>query len=293
MAGYTDSGGYDYETPYDYETETGLDPWGRPPGDPMYGQPPIAPPEVQTDPEPEPTPDPTVTPDPAPAPTPSPSPTPTPTTTSGGSGELPSLSSLLGQYQGVFTAPTRTAEIPTIDPFVSESFTPETFSPNTFSAPSWQDMLESDPGYDFRRREGERALTNSQAAQGLARTGGSLKDLLAYNQGFAGQGYGDFYGRRRGEFDVNEGNRFNAFATNEGNRFNAFQTNRNNRFEDHTANAGHALTRYSLADANDDEDYSRAFQRFTTDYDMWRNTNQDIFDRLKWQSEFDRDNAAL
>jgi len=252
----------------------GPDPWGRQWGDPDYGIDPAelaAAPTGTTD-----VADPAPAPVPSPAPTPSPTPEPTPTPTPPPS-EPPTLASLLGQYPGAFVRPERAAALPTFEPFQSEAYTP-----GTFTAPSWQDMIESDPGYDFRRREGERALMNSKAAQGLARSGGTLKDLLAYNQGFAGQGYGDFYGRRRGEFELNEGNRYNAF-----------QTNRNNKFQDYTTNVGNAFATYGLADATDDENYTRGFNEFMTDYDMWRKSQQDIFDRLKWQAEFDRDSAAL
>ena len=40
-------------------------------------------------------------------------------------------------------------------------------------------------------------------------------------------------------------------------------------------------------DAMDD-----AFKMFQTDYDLWRNQQRDVFDKLKWQSEFGLDAAS-
>lgn len=63
-----------------------------------------------------------------------------------------------------------------------------------FNAPSY-DAATSDPGYQFRLKEGERALANSKAAQGVSRTGGTLKDFLAFGQNAASQEYGNVYDR--------------------------------------------------------------------------------------------------
>lgn len=63
-----------------------------------------------------------------------------------------------------------------------------------FNAPSYE-AATSDPGYQFRLKEGERALANSKAAQGVSRTGGTLKDFLSYGQNAASQEYGNVYDR--------------------------------------------------------------------------------------------------
>ena len=67
-----------------------------------------------------------------------------------------------------------------------------------FQAPTMADV-EATPGYEFRRREGERAIENAAAASGMARTGGTMKDLIQYGQNYATGEYGKAYGRALGE----------------------------------------------------------------------------------------------
>jgi hypothetical protein len=75
----------------------------------------------------------------------------------------------------------------------------------SFQAPSAQDAL-NDPGYQFRAAEGQKALQQSQAAKGILRTGGSLKDLLGWGQNFASQEYGNVFDRYARGYDT----RFNT-----------------------------------------------------------------------------------
>ena len=57
-----------------------------------------------------------------------------------------------------------------------------------FSLPTAESVLNL-PGYKFREQQGRDALEHSAAAKGLTRTGGTLKDLASWNQGFASQEY--------------------------------------------------------------------------------------------------------
>ena len=67
-----------------------------------------------------------------------------------------------------------------------------------FQAPTMAEVAAS-PGYEFRRREGERAIENAAAAQGTGRTGGAMKDLMRYGQDYASGEYDRAYGRAVGE----------------------------------------------------------------------------------------------
>lgn len=71
---------------------------------------------------------------------------------------------------------------------------PPTFA---FSAPT-ADEAGAEPGYGFSRDESLRALTQSKAAQGIQRTGGSLKDLIGYGNKLAEQNYQNVYDRKFG-----------------------------------------------------------------------------------------------
>lgn len=58
-----------------------------------------------------------------------------------------------------------------------------------------QGRFRSDPGYEFQRSEGLRAVEGSAAARGSALSGGTMKALQTYGQGLADQSYGNWYNR--------------------------------------------------------------------------------------------------
>ncbi len=68
------------------------------------------------------------------------------------------------------------------------------FKGTRFAEPD-MNALQKDPGYMLRVKEGQDALERSAAARGVLRTGGTLKDLLKYNQNFASQEYNTAYQR--------------------------------------------------------------------------------------------------
>lgn len=63
---------------------------------------------------------------------------------------------------------------------------------------------QQDPAYSFRLQQGTQALQNSAAAGSGALSGAALKDLLAYNQDYASQEYGNAFNR----YQVGQGNIF-------------------------------------------------------------------------------------
>lgn len=77
-------------------------------------------------------------------------------------------------------------------------------------------QLGSDPGYQFRMQEGEKALQRSAAARGGLNSGGTMKALTRYGQDFASNEFGDAWGRHRAEWGDRAGanmNRFNRLST--------------------------------------------------------------------------------
>lgn len=87
------------------------------------------------------------------------------------------------------------------------------FEPGRFKAPTLDDAMNQ-PGYMFGVNEGERALQQSRAAQGVLRTGGTLKDILNYGRNAATQNYGNVFNQDLESFKTNEGGRVNAYNTN-------------------------------------------------------------------------------
>jgi hypothetical protein len=74
-----------------------------------------------------------------------------------------------------------------------------------FSAPNGQEVLNRDPGYQFRQTEARRALEGSAAARGDLMSGGVLQALQSRSQDLASQEYGNAYARSLGENQLRYG----------------------------------------------------------------------------------------
>lgn len=68
--------------------------------------------------------------------------------------------------------------------------------------------FETDPGYQFRLEEGEKAINRAAAAAGRYDSPRTIKELLTYNSGIAS----DEYGRAFDRFNVGGTNKFNRLA---------------------------------------------------------------------------------
>jgi hypothetical protein len=64
---------------------------------------------------------------------------------------------------------------------------------------------QADPGYAFRRQEGEDAMRRMQSAQGGRFGGAAMKALVDYNQNMASQEFGNYVGRANSEFGARSG----------------------------------------------------------------------------------------
>lgn len=83
-------------------------------------------------------------------------------------------------------------------------------APAPFAAPDANAVL-ADPGYQLRRDEGAGAVRAAAASLGKLRTGGTIKDLLNYNQNFASREYGNVYDRSLGTYNTNYNNQWNQY----------------------------------------------------------------------------------
>ena len=75
---------------------------------------------------------------------------------------------------------------------------------------------QNDPGWQFRMREGLRAIERSAAARGTLLTGGTLKGLTRFAQDYASNEYDKVYGRQMGEYE----NAYKIFSNNQANQYN-------------------------------------------------------------------------
>ena len=58
--------------------------------------------------------------------------------------------------------------------------------------------LQMDPGYEFRLKEGQKAIDAAGSARGNYHSGGTMKALARYGQDYASQEYGNAYNREYG-----------------------------------------------------------------------------------------------
>jgi hypothetical protein len=79
----------------------------------------------------------------------------------------------------------------------------------TFTFPTWDkqfvaptlEQAKQEPGYAFTQQEGEKGILRNAAKMGIARTGGTLKDIDQFNTGLADQTYSHVYNRAAGEYN--------------------------------------------------------------------------------------------
>lgn len=69
--------------------------------------------------------------------------------------------------------------------------------------------FQADPGYDFRMKEGMKALERSAAARGSLGSGGTLKALTRYGQDYASNEYQNAYNR----FNADRDRRFSRLSS--------------------------------------------------------------------------------
>lgn len=112
----------------------------------------------------------------------------------------------LTQYnqQRADQAPYREAALPSIAN-LSRGLQPGGDYAKSFTLADYQ----ADPGYEFRRQQGEQGIQRAAAAKGGAYSGATLKALANFNSGLASQEYGAAYSR----FNTDKTTQFNRNAT--------------------------------------------------------------------------------
>lgn len=194
--------------------------------------------------------------------------------------------------------PTGIPYIPPIPTFTPPTYTPPPafsyaeYAPSApFVGPTAQSAL-SDPGYQFRASEGQRALEQSAAARGLLNTGGTLKDLLNYGQNLASQEYQNVWDRAFNTYGMNEANRFNTYRTNREGAVNAYNTNYQTQYVDPYKNAYQGamdiyapklqqwITQGSAGQRQSELDYDRSWQQFLQNFRQFQDQRDSTWDKL-------------
>jgi hypothetical protein len=134
--------------------------------------------------------------------------------------------------------------------------TPAPFTHPQFSAPTAQEVLTGDPGYQFRMDEGRRALEAAAAARGTLRSGGTLQNILDYGQEKGSEEYQKAYQRRLRSYETDLGASERAYAQNLQARQDAYERQRQN-----------ALQSYQM---DTDRRYQMAKDRYEPQFMSWQ-----------------------
>ncbi len=133
------------------------------------------------------------------------------------------------------------------------------FSYGDFKAPTLAEA-QAQPGYQFALKQGQDALQNSAAAQGVLRTGGTLKDLFSWGDKFGEQNYGNVFNQDLQGYTTNRNNAFDTYNTNRNNAASNYMTNYGIGKDAFTTNYGTAKDAYSLNNQSALDTYDRLFQ---------------------------------
>ena len=142
---------------------------------------------------------------------------------------------------------------------------PGPYTAPTFTAPTGITM-ENDPGYEFRRVEGQRGIESSAAARGSILSGGTLKAIDRYNQDYASNEFQNVYNRALGTFGANtQAGQFGA-----GFNENQYQNRVSNAMGAQGINYGQYLN-----------ENARTLNDYLTNYGIGRTAQNDYWSRLQ------------
>lgn len=171
------------------------------------------------------------------------------------------------------------------DPFAYDAYTlAQPFAYGDFQAPTGQSIL-SDPSYQFRLEQGQKALDASAANRGTLRTGGHLKDTIGYGQNFASQEYGNIYNRAAEQYGTNRNNAQQSYAMNEANRAGAYGTNYNVAKDIYGINAAGKAAAYGTNRQNAQEGYQSQYNTAKDLYGSQYQTAQDLYNAQQRTAE--------
>jgi hypothetical protein len=155
-----------------------------------------------------------------------------------------------------FSAPSfsRMADGPAFAPPKFQAPAPFAYAP--FAAPTIAEA-EQEPGYAFSAEQGRKQLEATRAAQGIYRTGGTLKDIYAWANRFAEQNYGNVYNRSANTYGINRTNAADSYMTNYGVSRDVFDRDYRGSFDT-----------YNFGQRNRELDFSREWDNYLSQLDL-------------------------
>lgn len=229
------------------------------------------------------------------------------TTTGGGAGfggGFGGGGSLIDPFTQPFNAPSPVnlggpAGIPYIPPtpnYKAPTFTPPSYKP----PPAWsydpytaldKNSVQNEPGYAFGMDQGEQALLNAKAAQGIAGTGATLKAILGWGGDYATGRYNDAEARNERIYGANRQNSKDIYDS-------AYQTQTLDPYRfayqgamdafapqmaEFNANVGAGNLGYSTQAAagqrQNEANYNNAWEQMLFDYDKFKDQRDSTFSK--------------
>ena len=134
-------------------------------------------------------------------------------------------------------------------------------SEKTWVAAPTLEQFTADPGYQFRKSEGENAMNRQASASGLRVSGSLLKGMGNYNSGLASQEYGTFYNRYMDRMN----NEFNKLASISGSGQIAGNA-QDAAGQNYASASGNAGSNYASASGNAGSNYASALGNAGSNY---------------------------
>lgn len=149
------------------------------------------------------------------------------------------------------------------------TFTP--FSYKDFTAPTLAEA-QNQPGYQFGLQQGQGALLNTAAQLGVARGGGTLKNLFDYTNAAAEQNYGNVYNQDLGTYTTNRDTAFNSWAADQAASLAAYNTNWG--VQQQVNNSLNAVNQQNYTNA-----FQNAAAQFNPQFSAAQSTFSDMYNR--------------
>lgn len=191
---------------------------------------------------------------------------------------------LTDPYSGTFTPPAPVnlggplPGLPATPEYTPPGYTPPpAFAFRDFAPPD-AETVKSRPGYEFRRKEGERSILNDRAHSGLLNTGSTLKDLVNYGEDYATNEYGNEWNRAATEYGMDRGNAVDTYNTNYRTQYqDPYQISRQGALDAFAPKMVGYSTQAAAGQRQNELDWSHAFDLSNFDWQKFKDWRDSTF----------------
>lgn len=150
---------------------------------------------------------------------------------------------------------------------------PEDFSYKDFNFTPEDFLAGKDPGYEWRKSQGQNALSAGAAAAGNYGSGNLGTALIDYGQNAASGEYQNAYARALGSYGTNLNKDYSAYNTNLAKGLNEYTTNWNTDLANYNTNYNKNYQDYWA-------NYNKALNEYKDQYSNWLTGQNTLYNRL-------------